>query len=379
MSLAEDFTAEELRTLLLLARAWPTPASPLAGIRPAGEINPVTFHALRAKGVCDFSGVISGEWRFLLATALDPSCRITINLEGALQFLVGTGGSVATLTPQANGTMRLSGMLLTSAILRMLDARLGLGTLSADHQVAPLADLTIEEMTTFAALADANREEQLRALAERRPAITGHASRAGTMHQLTQGLSNRSQEWLVAILAKCAPPFYAPSEEHLDKGAGSLVARGWARPGTDSLEFGPQLESLCDVFSSLSPFLAITIGAPEAQAGTAIFIRGSHHCTGIGFRGDGAGRRWVSLRRLGAPAMSEALSLLLSPLDAPATVAPPPVLSPVSRPVSSAQPAAPPLLPPQPQPVACRKCGAPLAPNKPFCTKCGAPVQGPRA
>jgi hypothetical protein len=398
----QTFTLPEMQTALRMAGIAPASTSPLAGVVPAPEFDYRVVESLRNKGGCDGSGGLSPEWRNALATLANPNRQATIHIEGGgtARYFGGAGG-VAALVPVEGGQQRVLSGLSIGAILTEIDELLGW---RAAPDGPPLGvDFSIEELTTVAALADACREEQLRAVIERRPPGPNRVSRSDAERQVAMGQTKPDPHWLVSILSRFAPLGCAPTPAALDAGASALLGRGWARAADGCLELGPELATLCLGFAGVVPFLAIGAGAPWAEPAVVIFTRGLQSFWGIEFR-TGVGGNRVIVSRVGARAMEEILRRHLAVL-APLAAEPPrewPVsvpVNPTARP-HSPEPVSPPLPKPsnppeaglsasgQPRPVAtgptpptqspnrCRTCGKPLKPGLKFCMGCGKPVGG---
>ena len=369
----QNFTLAEMQMALRIAGITPAPASPLAGVQPALQSNHGLVESLRQKAICDGPKNLKPEWLGTLATLANPGQQAMVHVEGggSGRYYSGAHG-VAAMVPAEDGQQRILGGLSVDSILAEIDVLL---QWRAVQDVPPLrADLAIAELTTVAAIADACREEQLRAAIERRPAIAGRVTRGDAERQVAAGQSTYDPRWLVSVLHRFAPQGCGPVAAALDEGASALVRRGWAKPGDNSLEFGPEIQALCDAFANVIPFLAIGVGAPWAEPAVMIFTRGWRHFCGIEFL-PGAGDRRATLSHVGGKGMEEALRRHL------AAFAPPSVARAGGQ--FSAGAAGP--LPPKPaahgRPAKaaapgnfCRSCGQQLKPGKKFCTACGAAI-----
>ncbi len=295
------------------------------------------------------------EWQAMMMTLADPLIQATLHIEGVGggQYFGGTGG-VSGLTQVGDGQYRLLGVWSVDAILAEIDALL---PWRAVPDAQPLRqDFSVDELTVLAALADAHREELLKACIERRPAESGAVARELAAHQVAAGTSRPDHRWLISILAQFAVPSNTPQGAQLDRGAASLIARNLAATGERALSLSPGLQTYCDGFSNVTPFLALAVNAPWADPEVTLFTRGVQHFWSIEYLSGASSR--VRVSRLGGRAMEALLRQHLSPLGAqPAAPAPTPMPS-----VPIATPAL---------PATCPKCGRGAKPGARFCPGCG--------
>jgi len=122
--------------------------------------------------------------------------------------------------------------------------------------------LTIDEFAVLAALADAYREEQLRAFLERRPAAVLRFTREAAERQLIAGQANPDLRWVVAILSRFAPQGWSPGPDALDSGAAALVARRWAKPVDGTIEIGAEITAFCTALTNTQPVMSLAVARP---------------------------------------------------------------------------------------------------------------------
>jgi hypothetical protein len=363
-----------------------TPTSPLASLPSASaESENAITDALQTKGVWTGSGSLTTEWQRALATLADPNAQATVYIEGAgtARYYGGAGG-IATVVPvEANQCRVLLALSIDDILTEINDL---VGWRSVDDTPAFRVELSIEELTTVAALADAHREENLRACIERRAANTNRVSRTDAERQVTTGQTKPDPRWLISILNACAPSGCGPSTAALDPGAAALVARRWAKPGDGGLDIGPELELLCAGFSNVIPFMKVAVGAPWSDPVIQVFTRGPQNWWAVEYHVDAGIKPSANIARVGNRAMEESLRRHLARL-APTAAAPardwavpaattvqiPPAVT-APPPVAPAQ-AKPQVKAPQPQPRICVSCGATIRTGKQFCTKCGTRVR----
>ncbi len=390
----QNLTAAELAAALRVARLTPASTSPLANVPPAAEIEPALMQSLRAKSVL-VDRALAPEWQRALITLVDPQQQATAFFEsiGAARYFGGAGG-VATLSALADGQQQLVSGITREALLAELNGFLSWRNLPDGPPQH--VEISVEELAAIAALADAGREEQLRAVIERRPPVAGKATFADLERQVVTGVQRPDRHWLVSVLTAFAPVGSEPNAAALRSGAESLNRRGWIVTRDGVVQFGAQVEMLCSAFATVQPFLALAVGAPWRDPEISIFTRGIQAFWGVEFRSEEAPSRRVSIVRLGARAMDEALTRRFGPLWSSSAMAEP------ARPVASATPPPQPRIQPPPPPVArqvpaarppvpsqtatvsptnghaCAACGKPLKPGSKFCTSCGKPVTAER-
>ena len=355
--MTQDVTAAELSALLRMAGLVPAQTSPLAGL-PPGAPDRNTLASLASKGACSTAGEIGPEWQSMVMTLADPLIQATLHIEGVGggQYFGGTGG-VSGFTQVGDGQYRVIGGWSVEAILAELDALLPWRVIP---DAPPLRqDFSVDELTVLAALADAHRAELLQACIERRPAGSGAVTRELAEQHVAAGTLRPDLRWLVSILDQFAIPAYAPNGAQLDPGAASLVARKLATTGEDALALGPDLQTFCNGFANVTPFLALAVHAPWADREVALFTRGVTHFWAIEYLSS----PHVRVSRVGGRAMEALLRQHLSPLAASVDVRPPvPVPARPTPPVRPAAPSSPSTYP---------KCGRAAKPGARFCPGCG--------
>lgn len=382
--MTEVLTPVEIGALLRIAKVAPAQTSPLARLQSAAA-DRGTVVALAAKGACSADGAIAPEWQAMLATLADPLIQATLHIEGVGggQYFAGTGG-ISGLAQTPDGNYQLFGGWSVDAIVVEID---DLMPWRSVPDAPPLRqDFSLEEFTVLAALADAHREELLQACIDRRPAGRGAVTRDLAAHHVSAGTSRIDLRWLVSILAQFAAPQQVPNADHLDRGAQALIARNLARTGDGALALSPDLQTFCDGFANITPFLALAVHAPWADREVALFTRGLQHFWGIEYLSGQAVPR-VRVSRMGGRAMEASLRQFLAPLAAHATPAPAAApaatrasvpqarvehaATPAPRPTVPAVPTAAAPAPPAPAPVKCPKCGKVAKPGARFCAACG--------
>lgn len=347
-------TAAEITALLRMAGVTPAQTSPLAGLQP-GTPDRTTVASLAAKGACSTTGVIAPDWQAMVMTLADPLVQASLHIEGVGggQYYGGTGG-ISGFSQAGDEQFRVIGDWSVEAILEEIDALL---PWRAVPDGPPLRqDLSVDELTVVAALADAHREEQLQACIDRRPARSGAVTRELAVQQVAAGTSSADHRWLISILSQFAAPGNGPDAEQLNAGAASLVARKLASANEGALALNPDLQTFCSGFANVTPFLALAVHEPWADPEVKLFTRGVQNFWSIEYLSRPASSR-VRVSRLGGRAMEALLRQHLSPLGThTATLAPP-----IAQNVSPA-PAA---------PATCSTCGRVAKPGARFCAGCG--------
>lgn len=362
----QNFTLPEIQAALRVAGITPTSASPLADVQPAMDLDRTVMESLRQKGVCGGSQSLSPEWQRTLETLADPSLQATLHVEGigTASYFGGVGG-IAAMVPIEDDQQKILGQLSTDTILMEIDVLMG--WIAVPDGPPFQVELSIEELTTVASLADARREEHLRAVIERRKPFPGRISRSDAERQVTLGQHNPDSRWLISILDRFAPQDCRPNAAALEPGTSTLLGRELAKVADGWLELSPDLEILCDGFANVVPFLAIGVGAPSDEQSVALFTRGWQNFWGIEFDSS-EGQNSAVVSRLGARAMEEKLRRHL------AAFTPPPAQTPGDRAPaaeagsgwkSSEQPTD------SDRADVCPRCGALRKPDKKFCVGCG--------
>ena len=387
MNLKQNLSVTEITAALRMGRLAPVSTSPLAGLAGDQNITSATTQALAARGISNGSALLP-EWRRAFSTLADPQQQATAYIEraGAAQYFGGVGG-VASIVPLPDGQHRVLGALTIDVVLAEMNDLIA-------WRVVPDGpptrfDLSIDEWTAVTAIVDATREEQLRAVMERREPNVQSVTHDAAARQIVSGLEKPDRHWLISVLAHFSPPNCVPNTAALDRGATALIRRGWAKTGKGSLELRDELQAVCLGFANLAPFLSLSVGAPWAEPKQSLFIHGVTGIWSIEFRPDADGGPHVSVARLGARATDDVLrkhlgalwSVAVDPPARPTPVAAPPAPAPVKQVAAAAPRAAAPVAAPQPsQPRPsvetrpCPNCGAALRGDAKFCIKCGKPV-----
>ena len=356
-------TTAEIAALLRMAGVAPAQTSPLSGLQP-GTPDKATIASLAAKGAYSPGGVLDPEWHAMMLTLADPLMQASVHVEGVGggQYYGGAGG-VSGFAQLGDGQFRVIGGWSVDAIVEELDAVL---RFRAVPDGPPLRqDLSVGELTVVAALADAHREEQLRACIERRAARSGAVTRELAAEQLEAGTSRADHRWLISILSQFAAPGNGPDAEHLDAGAASLVARRLAGATDGALALNADLQLFCSGFATVTPFLGLAVHEPWADPEVKLFTRGVQNFWGIEYLNRPASSK-VRLSRLGGRAMESLMRQHLAALGAH-TGAP---ASPIA-PVATVAPVTPVVVPAPASPATCSKCGRVAKVGARFCAGCG--------
>lgn len=371
----------ELAALLRAAGVTPAQTSPLAGLQPTAADRSIVA-SLVSKGAVSPAGAIAPEWRALLATLADPMVQASLHIEGTGtgQYFGGAGGIAGLM--RRDGQYGVDAGLSVDAMLD--DANFVLSWRTVPDAPALRVDLTIEELTVLAALADAHREEELLACIERRPAQSGAVTRDVAERHVIVGTEREDFRWLVSVLTQFSASGCEPKPEHLDPGALSLISRKLAEAGDGALTVVKELRAFCTGFAGVGPFMALAVHAPWEDPNVKLFARGVEHFWSIEY-GAGPSAR-VRVSRLGARAMETMLRQYLSPFaqyasaparepEPPAAVrapARPPVPEEPDLPLAAPQARAPVAAPAAaPSSRVCPKCGRANKPTVRFCTGCG--------
>jgi hypothetical protein len=398
-------TQSELAALMGAARVAPAQTSPLAELQPAKADRSVV-QSLASKGAVSSGGAIAREWQALMATLADPMIQANLHVEGAgaVQYFGGAGGIVGFMRREAE--FGIDAGLSVDAILG--DANFVLSWRAIPDAPALRVDLTVEELTVLAALADAHREEELLACIERRDPRVGAVTADGAGRVVAAGIERVDYRWVVSILAKFSAPGCEPKPEHLDPGGVSLISRKLAEPGEDALAPVKDLRTVCQGLAGAGPFMAMSVHAPWDNGDAKVFVRGVEHFWSIEYGASPSAR--VRVSRLGARAMDTVLRQYLQPFaqysaappapepeperpvvvrarppvkeeeepELPRVAAPPRAAAPAAAPPPRATATAPAPPPPKAaaasEPRVCPKCSRANKPAARFCTKCGTPL-----
>jgi hypothetical protein len=382
MSQTTILTVPEVRTALRLAGLPPGANSPFAGMAPPSAIEPPLVEALQQKGVVNGGGAPAPPWRAALQTLTTPTHRASLflcssdhwyeaNYYGDAQRLIGF-----TRNPEECG-------ITFPAAPSDIEALLG-DWLKWDAAVdtGPFqATLPGVELTAFAAIVDAYREETLRAFVERRQATPERLSRAQVTSQLAHGDSLDSR-WLCPVLTRHAPAAIAPNEQNLTAGVRSMAARGLLRIDGDAVVVEGDLFRVCAGMANIVPYAHLSVQQAGGPGSAALYLAGLK-CYWIfefpaaadgqlSCRFQGVGGKAVAAhvrgQLLALPAARQAVPAAAASWAEPAARQPePPVRPPAPPPVEPARQT-------QPTPRICSKCGKPLKPGRKFCGSCGAPV-----
>jgi hypothetical protein len=385
MSETTRLTVPEVQTVLRLASLPPGDQSPFAGLSPPAAIEQPVVASLKTKGVLNGNGMPTGAWVSALRTLSAPTQRITLFLASAERWFeasyYGSGGGLIGFTPSP-GECAITFPGEPADVEVLLADWLNWKRMP---EAAPFtATLLGPEVTAFAAIVDAHREEALRAFLERRPANHTRFSRDQLAHQVAQADSMDSR-WLCAALRRHAPEAIRPDPQSLNVGARSMMSRGLLRFEGETLVVEGELLGICAGLGTIVPYAFLTSqragGAPSSSlyfVGMGSFWifefpQGADGQPVCRFQTAGGQTVAAHVRRHleGLSAAKPAAASWTAPVAAAATAEP-------ARPQpAAAQPPA--ARPPVSQPTGpiaklCGKCGKPLKPGKKFCGSCGAAV-----
>ena len=247
------------------------------------------------------------------------------------------------------------------------------------------ADLQANELAMLAAVVDAHREENLRAVLERRQPNVSRFSREQLLYELETAAQTADPRWFAGILQRHAPPGFQPGPASLNEGASSLGSRGLVTFEGDDVLITADLAAVAAVIASLGPYAILSVGSAGESGSVSLVLRTIQSFWTIDFLASQDGQSWARLQRLSGPDLHSHIQQALSVLP---KAAPDPSAwtAPVQLPV------APPHVAPSPArgepPVAqapratraptqerrCVVCDKPLAPGRKFCTGCGTAV-----
>jgi hypothetical protein len=386
----------EMQAALRLAGLPPGPASPFAHLSPPASIAPETASALFQKHVVNGSGAITDPWRKALTALTVPSHKASLFLGAPEQWFAidyyAAGEAMSGCTASEPGykiTMPVSRENLEAIVSDWLSL-----PAAGSKPSAPI-DLDADEMTMFAAIVDASREESLRALLERRMPDSSRFTRDQLAAEV-EWSSVQDGRWLCSVLRRHSPSVFAPAGGGLGVGARKLAARGWLRLGDDDTHLEADLQSRCARLMNLNPYVALELRTTGGSASSVIVMTSLGSYWAIELFGGSDGRPMARLFELGGPEAVQLFGRYLAQLPAAPTWAPPASAPAPPQPAAAAwtpPPAAPaaafPRTPPPSAPVAqsafpvvppaavaCPNCRKPLQPGRLFCTGCGIKVAG---
>jgi hypothetical protein len=380
MSQTTLLTMPEVQTALRLAALPPGAASPFAGMPPPAAIEQPIAASLAAKGVLHGNGAPAPAWLATLRTLASPTHRIAFFLGSAERWFD------ASYYSSGNGLVGYTQGAEECGITFPCDAS-DVEALLADWlnwrlmpETGPFeGTLYGPELTTFAAIVDAYREETLRAFIERRPGDPTRLSRAQLAHQLTM-MDGPDSRWLCAVLKRHAPEAIRPDERSLNTGARSMAERGLLRFEGEALCVEGNLYRLCAGMASIVPYAYLASQRAGGGGSSAIYLTGLKCYWVFDFPTGADGQPTCHFQGIGGESVAAHVRSQLGGLPAagpaPTRSAPPPI--PPSKPVTTpvTRPAPPPLpKTTEPIPRTCAKCGKAVKPGKKFCGSCGAPVQ----
>jgi len=387
MSHTTILTVPEVQTALRLAGLPPAATSPFAGLSPPATIEPPVVASLQSKGVVNGNGRPSPQWIPVLRTLTTPTHRVSFFLGSEDRwFEAGYYGNADGLigfnqNPQECGVTFPAN---PSDVEALIGDWLNWTAMPESQPFA--ATLMPAEVTAFAAMVDAFREETLRAFLERRAGEATRFSREQLAAQL-QHVDSPDSRWLCPVLKRHAPPPLQPDMQALNAGARSLASRGLARFEGDGLVIEGELFRILAGMANIVPYAYLSVQQAGAAGASVIYLTGLKCYWVFDFPGSADGQPMCRFQSFGGHGVAAHVRGLLEGLPAaraatagwgePSPAAPawqpdPPRFDPP-------RPDPPRPNPPKPQPTGtlakhCAKCGKPLKPGKKFCGSCGAPV-----
>lgn len=370
----------ELQAALRIAGIPPSRNSPLAELPPPAVVAPAVVSSLRALGVMSAGSAVAPQWIEVLSAIANPAHNVFLCLGSstswnAIGYFAGASGMAGYST--SDGNHHITFPCSADSVLRSLSDWFAPASVPA---LPPFqTDLQPEELTAVAALVDAYREENLRALLERRPPNASRFSREQLVYQL-QAAASGDPRWFASLLAKHAPAPFAPYADGLDAGIRALAARRWVRFEDSQAVLEPPLITVSVGLGILNPYAVIGTGPVGEPASVALATCSLQGFWALSFVA-GAVESYARLEGLGGPGLSAWLESKLEALPQPAPQAswndpiPAAALAATAAPVRQA--ARLPIPVPVPIPAAepnCGRCGKPKQPGRPFCTGCGAPT-----
>jgi hypothetical protein len=382
MSQTTLLTMSEVQTALRLAALPPAAASPFAGMAPPPAIEQSIAASLASKGVIHGNGTPAPAWIATLRTLASPTHRIAFFLGSAERWFD------ASYYSSGNGLVGYTQGAAECGITFPCDAS-DVEALLADWlnwrlmpETGPFeGTLYGPELTAFAAIVDAYREETLRSFIERRPGDPTRLSRAQLTRQLTT-MDGPDSRWLCAVLKRHAPEAIRPDEGALNTGARSMAERGLLRFEGEAICVEGNLYRLCAGMANIVPYAYIASQRAGGGGSSAIYLTGLKCYWVLDFPSGADGQPSCRFQGVGGEAVATHVRAHLGGLpaarpapaaswSAPPPIAPPePVAAPVKQPVTRPLPnATEPIVP------HCGKCGKMLKLGKRFCGSCGAPVR----
>ena len=377
----------ELQVALRLAGMPPSRNSPLAQLPPPAVVDPAVVSSLRALGVTAPGGALVPDWIEALSAIANPARHAVVFLGSsanwtAIEYFAGPSAMAG--YSLSEGKHNITFPCTAESLKRSISAWLAVDGAPA---LPPFSsDLQPEELAAVAAIADAYREETLRALLERRAPDPSRFSQDQLVYEL-QAVASRDPRWFCSLLANHAPAPFAPSVDSLDAGIRALSARGWVRFEEGRAVLKAPLIAISVGLGVLNPYAVIGTGPAGAPVSLALVTCALQGYWSLNFVARDA-QSYVRLESLGGPDLSAWLEARLLDLPRQAAVAswtdPLPASIPVSVPVLSPVTAVAVRRPvPVPVPVAaaaplagpnCERCGKPKQPGRKFCTGCGAAI-----
>jgi hypothetical protein len=298
----QNMSIAELQAALRMERLIPRAGSPIFGLRPATQLDEDELSALTAKGIVGPDDLSNEHWRNAFAAVAAPAHRLALCLGSAqgsmeVDYCSGAEGLVAYSGGQ--GRCAITFPIAPAAILSSCQSWLRWQEVPDCESFR--ADLRVEEATVLAAAVDACREENLRALIDRRASNAGRFSREQLDYELQLGRSRADLRWWSGLLWRHAPPAHRPDPGHLDAGAQFLAERGWLRFEDGSAVAGPAVETLCRTLGDLHPYLFVSVG-PAAGNPVSLLVTSGPQCFWTQeFLMTNEGLPWVRLQGLGGP------------------------------------------------------------------------------
>lgn len=378
MSQTTRLTVPEVQTALRLTGLPPGPTSPFAQLTPPATIEQAVVASLRAKGVLNGNGGPTPAWTGALQTLTEPSHRVALFLASPERWLETSYYS------SGGGLVGFAGHVEDCGVTFPYDAAEVEALLAewmgwhAPPPASPLsATLQGAEVTAFAAVVDAFREETLRAYLERRPPEPERFSRDHLARQLAF-VDTPDSRWLCPILKRHAPAPLQPGEQALNTGARSMAARGLLRFEGEAVVLEGALFDVCAGMANVAPYAHVAVQHAGGST-SALYLTGVRRFWAIDFPAGADGQPLCRFQALGGEEAAAHAHRQFQTLPAPRPAATNWTVATAAAPVPVAAPEPARVQPPTPRPTQpiprpCAKCGKPLKPGKKFCGSCGAPV-----
>jgi hypothetical protein len=366
-------------------------------MEPPSSVDAQALASLRSKHVVNGDGSITAEWRSVLRTLASPERGVTVHLGSAERWATATyysadGNCVRYATSGADHQIAFP--CTAAGVIESLKEWLAWDRIPERDPVEAVFQL--DELTAFAALVDAFREETLQALLARRMPDASRFTRDQVAHQIASAAQG-DPRWLCGLLVRHAPQQFVPDLKRLNEGASTLAHRGWLDFKGDNAILKTPMPSICASLANLTPYASVSVNGPSGLQSAQLVMSAVQCCITLEFVINAAGLPSAQLKRIGgselAGTMSDLLSVLphtgadvqgwgvplassvpkpAAPAQKPAAQAPPVVAPAAVKPAMSAPAVAPPPARPAPQaePV-CPACGAKVVPGRPFCRACG--------